>query len=64
MHIRRIKQLAVEGLAMTAVVAAGLVVGSRVLNSSPAARLEAMPVAGLVVAGPKAVVNSIVKQTS
>ncbi len=64
MHIRRIKQLAVEGLAMTAVVAAGLVVGSRVLNSGPAARLETVPLAGLVVTGPKAVVNSIVHQTA
>ncbi|MHB8420645.1 MAG: hypothetical protein ACYDCL_21445 [Myxococcales bacterium] len=64
MHFRRIKQLAVEGLAMTAVVAAGLVVGSRVLNSSLAARVETVPVVGVVVTGPKAVVNAIVKPTS
>ena len=61
MHLKAIKQLAVEALAMTAVVAAGLVVSSRVLNSSAAARLETVPLAGAVVTGPKAVVNSIVK---
>lgn len=64
MHFRRIKQLAAEGLAMTAVVLVGLVVFSRALNSNASDKAAEIPVAGGVVLGVRSVVNSVVKPTN
>ena len=64
MRFRHIKQLAAEGLAMTFVVMAGLVVVNRVANSGLASRAAGVPVAGTAVQALRSVSNAIVTPVS
>lgn len=62
--MKRIKRLATEGLAMTAVVMVGLIAVNVAANSGIATRLEAIPVLGTVVKGVQAASNTIVTPVS
>jgi hypothetical protein len=57
--LKRIKQLAAEGLAMTAVVMVGIVVVGTAVNSGIAQKLATVPVLGVGVRGIQAVSNRI-----
>ncbi len=59
-HIRHIRQLAVEGLAYTLVVLAGLVIVSTALHSSLAKRAEGLPILGEGVRDVRSVVDRVV----
>ncbi len=59
-HIRHVRQLAVEGLAYTAVVLAGLVIVSTALHSALARRAEELPIVGEGVRDVRSVVDRVV----
>jgi hypothetical protein len=62
--LKRIKRLATEGLAMTAVVGAGLLVFSVAANSGLATRLSSVPFLGTGIKGFRAATNAIVTPPS